>query len=181
MSIFSGESAAPAKEARKTRGAKDLAYSMLALLIPIVLMLGIWRLLGGESPTTVDPDPVVADARARAAYQVWAPSAVPAGWHVSTAKVAQQDGHLVLRIGYAGPDGEFLQLTESGAPVAGVLDGAVGGATVQGTAEINGRTWSLYTGTKGVRALVLAETGRTIVFAGQAADAVLVEFATSLK
>ncbi|GIG58387.1 hypothetical protein Lfu02_27590 [Longispora fulva] len=182
VSVFSGGTAVPVKEARKTRGAKDLAYSMLALLIPIVLMLVLYRFLGGESPTTVDPSAALTDARARASYQVWAPSGLPSGWRTSTAKTAQQDGHLVLRIGYAGPDGEFLQLTESSAPLDGVLNSAVGGgSTLLGSAEIGGRTWQRYSGAQGVSAVVLAENGRTIVLAGQAPDATMVEFARSLK
>ncbi|WP_412540502.1 DUF4245 domain-containing protein [Longispora sp. K20-0274] len=181
-SVFTGGTAGPVKEARKTRGAKDLAYSMLALLVPIVLLLVLYRFLGGESPTTVDPSAALTDARARASYQVWAPSGLPSGWRTSTAKAAQQDGHLVLRIGYAGPGGEFLQLTESSAPTDTVVASAVGsGASLLGTGEIEGRTWQRYSGPQGVIAVVLAETGRTTVLAGQASDETLVAFARSLK
>jgi hypothetical protein len=159
-----------------------MVYSMLALLVPIALMLMLYRFLGGESPTVINAAPAFADARTRAAYQVLKPTPVPGGWWASTAQSGKDGGYMVLRVGYAGPEGAFLQLTESDAPTADVVSQAAGAnASAAEKVEVGGKPWQWYTGAKNSRALVLSEPGRTIVLAGRAPEATLTGFATALR
>ncbi|WP_157641270.1 DUF4245 domain-containing protein [Longispora albida] len=177
MSVFQ-ESPRLGKPARSSRNAKDMAYSMLALLIPIALMVILYRFLGGESPTVIDPSGTYAAARNSATYQVLEPKPVPKGWHASTATLDAG----MLRVGYAGPDDAYLQVTESSQQAEAVLEAAMGkGSAPRGTAQVNGASWQLYEGTKGDRALVLMEPNRTIVLAGRTPEAQLKAFAESLK
>ncbi|MBA3489753.1 MAG: DUF4245 domain-containing protein [Longispora sp.] len=172
----------PTKEIRSSRKPRDMAYSLLALLIPIVLMVALYRFLGGESPTVVDPEPVFADARSRAGYQVLAPDPTPTGWQATTATATMSDRHLILRVGYIGPNDSFLQLTESGGPADGVLvDALEPGSAMRGSLSVNGKEWQLYTGPKGIRALVISDSGRTIVLAGRASEGTMSNFAGTLR
>ncbi len=167
---------------RRGGTARDMTYSMIALLVPIALMVVLYRFLGGESPTVVNAAATYADAQSRAHWQVLQPRPVPAGWKATSAATAPENGSLTLRVGYIGPSGAFVQVTESGAPSDGVVNEALGGTPrPAGSTRIGGRDWQQYTGAHGERALVLLEPKRTAVLAGRAADAQLAAFAAALQ
>ncbi|MFC7548228.1 DUF4245 domain-containing protein [Plantactinospora sp. GCM10030261] len=157
------------RAARKAeRSPKDMAMSLLILLVPIALFIGFYRIvLGGDEPVVVDPAPAVESARAAKAFPVLDPSAPPSGWRPISAGFQRADGTATLRIGYVGPDGGGAQLVQSNAPVERLLsDELTGAARPTGAVEVGGRSWQWYTARPGERALVLLEPNRTVIVVG---------------
>src|SRR3981189_2187632 len=106
-------SASPTVAPRRLgRSPRDMALSLLVLLVPIIVLLGVYRFLGGESPTVVDPSAAYADARAAHAFPVAEPS-LPPGWHPVSSAFRRGDAGAVLRVGFRGPDSGTAQLVES--------------------------------------------------------------------
>jgi hypothetical protein len=158
-----------------------MAMSMLVLLVPIIVLLGVYRFLGGESPTVVDPSPAYADARAARAFPVAEPSA-PAGWKPVSSVFRRGDAGAVLRIGFSSPTGGTAQLVESNVPTGALVAAELGaGARDQGTASLDGQEWRRYTASRGDRALVLGQPDRTIIVMGGASEAELKQLAASLN
>jgi hypothetical protein len=158
-----------------------MALSLLVLLVPIFVLVGVYRFLGGESPTVVDPSSAFADARAAHVFPVAEP-AMPQGWKPVSSAFRRGDAGAVLRVGYRSPSGGTAQLVESNVP-AGVLASAElgAGAHDEGNAVLDGRQWHRYTASQGDRAFVLGQPDRTMIVVGRATDAELAQLATSLR
>jgi hypothetical protein len=144
-----------------------MLLSLAVLLLPIFLLLGLYRLvLSGDAPIAVDATQTWATARHSAQFTVLAPDGLPKGWTVASASFVNG----TLRVGYVSPAGTGLQLVESERS----LD--VLGPTELGTdarpgnlVSINGRAWRAYPVVHGGgQALVLVDAGRTVIVAGTA-------------
>jgi hypothetical protein len=168
---------------RLMRSPKDIAMSLLVLLVPIALLLGFYRVfLNGDAPVVVDPGPVVAQARSADAFPVSAPTRLADGWHTTSASFRQVDGGRTLRIGYVTPGGGGVQLVQSDVPVEKLLPTELtDAAQSQGRAEIGGRGWQRYTARRGEQALVLLEPTRTVLIVGGASEAELTTLAAALR
>lgn len=167
-------------EARRSgRGARDIALSMLVLLVPLALIVAWYRFSGGESVQVVDTSPAIADARA-ASFPVAEPTDLPEGWRALSAAF-QRTGGQTLRIGYLTPSGETAQLVESTRPASAVLDDSIGTRPDATTRPIGGQDWQHYDLANGNRAFTLTGSGRTLVVYGSASDAELGVLAASLR
>lgn len=99
---------------KKTRTPRDLALSLIVLLIPVFLIVLAYRYLhGGDAVVTVSPAEAIASAE-RAGLTQLPPSEAPAGWVVLRAQF--DDG--VLRIGYLTEEQKGVQLVQSRADLA---------------------------------------------------------------
>jgi hypothetical protein len=158
-----------------------MALSLLVLLVPIIVLLGMYRFLGGESPTVVDPSSAYADARASHSFPVTEP-AVPAGWQSVSSAFRRGDAGSVLRVGFQSPTGGTAQLVESNVNAGALVTAELGaGARDEGAARLDGQEWRRYTATGGDHAFVLSEPDRTVIVMGRAKDAELAQLATSLR
>jgi hypothetical protein len=168
---------------RPSRRPRDLALSLLVLLVPIALLLGIYRTLHqGDQPVLVDAAPVLAQARAAGHFPVATPTGLADGWRTQTARYAGGDGAAVLRLGYLTPAGAGVLLVESDRPADALLaEELTGAARPLGTRSVGGRDWQWYAARPGERALVLLEPGRTVIVVGDAAEDELVELATAVS
>ncbi len=156
------------------RSAKGMVFALVVLLVPVFLLLGLNRFFGGEDPIAVDPAPAYEAARAGKQIPVLEPSGLGEGWVVQSATYG--DG--TLRIGYLTPKGRGIQLFES----RELLSSRLGeGARADGTVDIGGRTWQRFKADGGRTALVLVESGLTIVLVGDADEAELRTLAASLR
>jgi hypothetical protein len=152
---------------RSERSPRDMALSMVVLLIPIVLLLGFYRLLfDGDEPIGVDPAPALAEARAAGAFPVLEPTGLPADWTTSTATFRRTAEGATLRIGYVNPDGDPLQLVQSSVPAATLLPAELGKTGPGGTVQVGSRTWQRYESRPGEEAIVLSDKGRTVIVVG---------------
>lgn len=164
------------------RRPRDMALSLLVLLIPIMLLLGVYRWLGGESPTVVDPSSAYADARASRLFPVAEPDGLSSGWRPVRSSFRRGDDGAVLRVGFLSPGDGGLQLIESNRPSDILVADELGAdARDEGVGHIAGREWRRYARANGERALVLVQPDRTIIVVGRGELTDLVTLAGSLR
>ncbi|ASW57983.1 hypothetical protein CIK06_24755 [Plantactinospora sp. KBS50] len=159
---------------RSERSPKEMALSLLVLLIPIVLFISFYRVvLGGDEPIAVDPAESVAAARAAKLFPVLEPGSPPDGWTVVRSTFQRVEGGGTLRIGYV-VDGSGVQLVESSVPAEKLLPAELGSSgRSEGAVEIKGREWQSYPARPGERALVLLESDRTVIVVGVVGEQIL--------
>lgn len=159
-----------------------MALSLLVLLIPIALLMGIYRVVQrGDEPIVVDAAPVVSRARAAGDFPVAAPGGLPAGWRTVSARYVGGEGQAVLRLGYLSPSGAGFQVVQSDRPAAELLGSELtSAARPLGAAEVGGRDWQRYAGRPGERALVLLAAERSILVLGAGDEAELTALAAAL-
>jgi hypothetical protein len=166
--------------ARRSRPARDMALSMATLLIPLFVLLGIYKVVfSGDAPIPYDASSVWATARHDAHFPVLEPNGLPAHWTVISATY----GDATLRVGYVTPAGTGLQLIESDRTAEQLLPAELGTNARPGNLMIIGdHQWRDYPEAhNGDHALVLVEQGRTIVVIGGVEAADLRTFASTLR
>ncbi|MEH0938919.1 DUF4245 domain-containing protein, partial [Micromonospora psammae] len=180
--------AAPARPARgeksrSERSPKDMALSLLVLLIPIALLIAFYRgFLGGEQPTTIDPAPAFEQARSANAFPVSEPSGLGSGWRTVNASFRTVDDGANLRVGYLTPEGRGAQLVQSSVPPERLLPAELTAqGTPQGQTDLAGRNWQRYTARGNEQALVLLEPDRTVIVVGDARENELRQLAAALR
>jgi Protein of unknown function (DUF4245) len=156
-----------------------MAISLVVLLIPLALVVAVFRLRGGEDVVVVDPGPAI--SQAAGAFTVSVPKGLGDGWKPVTAQFHRETGGALLRVGYVTPGGGGVQLVESTEPVDGLLIRELGDQTrPTGTVAIGGLEWRSYDVRGDERALVRTEDGRTLIVIGQADAAELHALAAAL-
>ncbi len=94
---------------KKTRTPRDMALSLIVLMVPVFLLVLTYRFLyQGDTIVTVDPSEAIASAQ-RAGMSQLPPNTAPEGWLIVNAHF--RDG--VLRIGYLTKDRGGVQLAQS--------------------------------------------------------------------
>ncbi|MGK5738363.1 DUF4245 domain-containing protein [Micromonospora sp. URMC 103] len=174
----------PAVEARRSdRSPKDMAISLLVLLIPIALLLAFYRgFLGGDQATPVDPAPAIEQARSANAFPVSEPAGLGDGWRTVTARYQTVDDGSSLRLGYLTPEGQGAQLVQSNVPAERLLPSELTEkAQPQGQTDLAGRNWQRYTARANEQAFVLLEPNRTVIVVGDARESELRQLAGSLR
>ncbi|MDW3845955.1 DUF4245 domain-containing protein [Micromonospora sp. BRA006-A] len=170
-------------KARSERSPKDMALSLLILLVPIALLLAFYRgFLGGDSPVTVDPAPALEQARSANAFPVSEPTGLGDDWRIVNARFRTEPDGSTLRIGYVTPEGRGAQLVESNVPAEKLLPAELTEGQPQGAADLpGGLSWQRYTARGNEQALVLLEPNRTVIVVGDAGETELRKLATSLR
>ncbi|MCG5444651.1 DUF4245 domain-containing protein [Micromonospora sp. NIE79] len=173
----------PAASGKSERSPKDMAISLLVLLVPIALLLAFYRgFLGGDQATTVDPAPAIEQARSANVFPVTQPQGLGSDWTTVSARYQTVEGGANLRLGYLTPEGRGVQLLQSSVPADRLLPAELTSQSQpQGPTELAGRTWQLYTARGNQQALVLLEPTRTVIVVGDARDNELRELAGSLR
>jgi Protein of unknown function (DUF4245) len=160
-----------------------MAMSLLVLLVPIAIVVGLQKFLfDGDKPIAVDPRPAVADARAADAFPVAEPGPLPDGWTVTSARFQRADGGATLRLGYVDPGGKPVLLVQSSVPFAQLVAAELGETAKAGAdVPVGAAIWQRYDSARGEPALVLPEPRRTIVIVGATTEPVLRELAGALR
>ena len=160
-----------------------MVLSLAVLLLPIALLLIFYRfVLNGDAPVTVDPGPAIQEAQSAHALPVAVPAGLSGDWRVAHASFRHESGGATLRLGYVDPDDNGLQLIESSVSPDTLLPAEVGaGAKPLDTYRTDARIWRLYQARSGGEALVLAESGRTIIVVGKTGTDRLETLAASLS
>jgi Protein of unknown function (DUF4245) len=169
----------PSPSPRAGRRPRDMALSMIVLLVPVFLLVVFYRFLGNEAPPVVDTTEVYAAVQRADQFAPLKPEGLPSGWHITSATFT--DG--VLRLGVTAPDDGAMQLVESAKPTSVLVADIVGkSARPGGTVTVNGTSWQRYAeGRPGEHALVQTTEHRTVIVLGQATDAQLQRLAESLR
>lgn len=152
---------------------------MLVLIVPVFLIVALYRYLGHEAPPAVDTTEAYGSVQRAGQFQLLRPEGLPGGWRIASATYT--DG--ILRVGVTAPDNGALQLVESANPASVLLPAIVGkDAHDDGEAPIAGGQWHRYSqGHPGERAILQTTGDRTVIIVGQATDAQLQRLAESLK
>jgi len=168
--------------ARAGRTPRDIVLSLLALVVPLLLLAGGYKLLfNGDHPFAVDPGGSYAAARAAGAFPVQQPRGLPAGWTVASAAYTTEAGAGLLRIGYVAPGGGGAQVIQSNRAPDQLLPRELGAtAAPAGLRAIGTRRWQWYPSARGGAALVAVDDSRTTVVIGTASPDELVALAAAL-
>ena len=119
-------------------------------------------------------------ARRAAPYPVAAPEGLSKTWKATS---VSYDGAAfdAWHLGFSAPGGQYVQIEQSTQKPADFIDTASqGGAATKTTQDIDGHTWTRYTGGR-YDALVLADKGSTTVVAGTGSFDQLTEMAKALR
>ncbi|MFG2037401.1 DUF4245 domain-containing protein [Dactylosporangium sp. NPDC048998] len=173
--------ATPTQQTRetKTRRPRDMALSMLVLIVPVFLIVGFYRFLGHDAPPMVDTTEVYGSVQRAGQFELLKPEGLPSGWRISSATYT--DG--ILRLGVTAPDDGALQLVESAKPTAELVPAIIGkDARDDGAVTIAGQQWQrLSQGRPGERAIMQTGGSRTVIIVGQAKESQLEQLAGSLR
>lgn len=179
----SAELAAPGTVAKayRDRSGRDMARSLLVLLVPILIVGALLRACGSSDPTLVDTAPAIADARSAAAFPVVEPRGLGDGWQAVQATFHRADP-AALRLGYLTPSGGELLLVESNEDSGTLLARELGDEVQpQGEVSVDGQAWTHSIVRENERALVSIGADRTIVIVGRVSLDELTVFAGSLS
>ena len=167
---------------RAGRTGRDMAISMLVLLIPLGLVVALFRLRGGEDAVVVDPSAAISSAQSAGLFPVGVPKNLGGGWRPQSAQFTRVGNTGELRVGYLTPRGGQLQLIESNEDIASLSSRELGNrAGVTGTATIAGAPWPAYQVRGDEKALVRTTPQRTVIVIGQADAAELETLATAVS
>jgi hypothetical protein len=146
-----------------------MTLSLIVLLIPVALIVGVFRLRGGEDVVVVDPAPAISQARAANLFALAEPQALGSDWRSISATFQQSDGVGTLRVGYLTPSGGGVQLIESNEEAGSLLARELGDQVrTQGQVTVNGKAWQSSVVRGGERALVDTSAERTVIVIGRA-------------
>ena len=156
-----------------------MVFAMVVLMVPVVLIVALYRFLGNETPPTIDPVPAYESAERAKLFDVVRPDGLAKDWHIVSATYAAG----VLRVGFTSPGDGAFQLVESNTAADTLVPAELGpGSKRDGGFEVDGTAWDRWTsGHPGERAIVLASPGRTIMIVGKADDDEFRTLARSLK
>ena len=177
------EPAATAVAQRLGRRPRDMVISIGVLLVVVFTLFGLYRCLGGDEVTTVDPGPAYEEARDAKEFPVLVPTGLSDDWKSVSADYQPQSGGATLRVGWRSPDEGQLQLIESDIVPATLLTRELGpdAAPTGAVVDEGGRQWQVYNARNGETAYVFQEAERTVIVTGKATEEELREFVRSLK
>ncbi len=181
----------PAQADRAGRSTRDIVLSLAALLLPILVLVGVYQVFfGGDKPIAIDVSETYATARHANAFPVLEPQPLPAGWSANAATytppaspgTSDATAGAVLRVVYHAPGGAGVQLVESSGPSDAVLQQELGANAQPGNlVSVGGQQWREYPSLgSGNAALVSVADTRTTVLIGQTSLDRLRELATAL-
>jgi hypothetical protein len=170
------------------RSRRDVLLILLVLLLPVLMLVGAYRLTGGGTDRVRSASGPVGqatsayqDARAANVFPVSEPNGLPQGWQPVSSAFQQGNAGAVLRIGLRGPSGGAVQIVESNVVAYALLSGELGDeARVEDTVSLLGRDWQQYTAGDIGEALVLKQPNRTTIVSGRVSVDDLASLAVAL-
>ncbi|GAA2367531.1 hypothetical protein GCM10010170_066970 [Dactylosporangium salmoneum] len=156
-----------------------MALSMLVLIVPVFLVVGLYRFLGHETPPPLDTAEVYGSVQRAGQFEALKPEQLPSGWRIVS--ITYTDG--VLRIGVTAPGDGAMQVAESAKPKAELVPAILGkDSQAAGDVTVNGSQWERWTpGRPGERAILQTTGTRTVIVFGQGKAEQLSQLAGSLK
>jgi len=186
------ETAQPQVDPAIARASRMNAANMVRSLLPLVLicLAIVWwtgfRQSGDVNPVReIDPSSTVDLAAARAGYPLLVPQGLPEDYRPTSARTdagdAGEGDPVTLEVGYVTPTEEFAQFVVSDDPRADAVAAVLDGAQDDGTAEIEGQSWTRSTTERGETALSRESDGVVVVVTGSAPDRELKSVAAAVE
>ncbi|MEU5366945.1 DUF4245 domain-containing protein [Streptomyces sp. NPDC005925] len=120
-------------------------------------------------------------ARRAAPYPVAAPEGLPVSWKPTSVRF-EGDHSAQWHLGFHDPDGQYVVIEQSTGKRAAFVDDATHGSEATGaTDEIDGRTWTRYSGGRYDALVLKGDDGETTVVAGTASFGRLTTMAKALE
>lgn len=180
-------SASPAVQRASRLTAVNMVRSLAPLLLIVLLLVG-WNALreGRTDPVhEIDPTSTIHLAATRASYQLEAPAGLPEGYRPTSARTdagaARKGAPVTLEIGYVSPKQQFVGFVISDDADADALTSVLDGAQRQGTADIDGATWTRSRTERGETALSRRSGDVTVLVTGSAGEAELETVAGAVR
>ncbi|WP_280880945.1 DUF4245 domain-containing protein [Streptomyces pseudovenezuelae] len=165
----------------KQKTVRDMILSLGLILIAAAIIYVF--IPHDDSPPDVKPVDYRVElltARRAASYPVAAPEGLATSWKATSVRF-RGDEFDAWHLGFNAPGGQYVQVEQSTQKAGAFIDDASQGAeATKATQQIDGRTWTRYSGGR-YDALVLADKGSTTVVAGTGSYAQLTEMAQALK
>lgn len=131
-----------------------------------------------ESPTpAVDYATIVDQVRPVADFKVLAPSSLPKGWKANRASYDIEGWHL----GVLTDDEDYIGLDQSKVSVGRAVERFADGSKADGSADIDGETWSVRKGPEDRTTYVRRDGDVTTVVIGTPSRRVIEDYITSLS
>ena len=154
-----------------------MVISLLVIMIPVAILAFVLT-RGQDEPVvkTVDWQPVAAQARQQAPFEILTPVELPAGWRAtqtSWTKIGQADptGNESVRnrwrLGVLTDQDIYIELDQVDKQAGDFVDDITREGQPDGTSQVDGQTWKrLVTDDDRTRSLVLATPAVTTVVSG---------------
>ena len=174
------------KKPRHLQSARDMVFSLSAVLIPVVVILALtWRSHDQFVPE-IDYAGAITQAVASSPFPIEVPSEIPAGYSVSAAAFEAETygktGDVRWRISFISGERQFISLWQTTGSQSAVLDVATNSGVCDATQEIAGKSWTVCDqGNPESRAYFTQENGVTTVVYGTVTFDELVTFIESLS
>ena len=172
--------------------AGDMIRSLALILIPLVVITIIFTNTPNDHPVKqVDWQPVLANAREEAPFEVLAPENLPNGWRATRVNWVPQgkpylNGEASARnlwqIGFLTPDDAFIDLNQGDLRPQEMVDQQSRDGTADGSSVVAGKTWQRLISTDGrTRSLVLTSPNSTVVVTADLPYEALEAYASTLS
>ena len=168
---------------RFTQGFLGYAFALLVCLGAVGLFLLVTPQSRTERVPEVNYTIDLANARRRAAYDVWAPSPLPANWIANSSRMPADTEYVTWRLGFATAQRRHAMLAQSDEkPAAEFANRMANSDKPVGSVQVGGVTWEKRERPdKNQRTLVRFLPDVTLVVTGSADWPELTALAASLK
>ena len=159
----------------------DILRSVVVLGLIVVALYGIGRFLFTQEPDdptpSVDYATIVDQVRPVAEFEVLAPASLPEGWKANRATYDIEGWHL----GVLTDDEEYIGLDQAKVSETRAVQRFAEGSKADGTAEIEGETWSVREGPNDRTTYVRRVGDATAVVIGTASRPVIERYISTLE
>jgi hypothetical protein len=177
---------------KKPANSGDMVRTLLVILVPLVIITVFFsRYLDDYPVRTVDWQPVLAQAREQAPYQVLAPKDLPSTWRPTQVTwVATGQPHLndqasvrnLWQLGYLDPEDDFISVNQGDAQPDDFISDTTRDGVVDGRSTVGDQSWVRYLSEdERTRSLVWSTPQVTTIVVGDTTYEALESFAGTLS
>ena len=158
----------------------DVVRSVVVLGLIVLTLYGVGQFFTREPETpapAVDYATIVDQVRPVADFEVLAPPSLPKGWQANRATFDIDGWHL----GVLTDDEEYIGLDQASVSVDRAVERFADGSRADGTADIEGETWSVRKGPQDRTTYVRRDGDATTVVVGTPSRRVIEDYISSLS
>lgn len=171
---------------RGRENARDMVYSMGAVLVAVLIILGITYRSHQQVSQSVDFNSALKSAISQSSWPILVPSQIPSDYQVTSARFEPESygsaGQMRWYIGYRTGENQYVSLWQSDGPTQAIVAAASNNGECLQRVTFTGNEWtSCFQRKPLTRALYRTENDQTIVVSGTLRQNELETFASRLK